>query len=94
VVASQTRRQRLLVELDGPRHLEPVRELASIAQRALEDAADAGRPAVGREHPGSLAERRLVADVLPVQARELGDPVAGIVGVEPVDGALHQIDWR
>jgi hypothetical protein len=39
--------------------------------------------------PGGFPEGRLVPDVLGVKARQLGNPRAVLVAVEPRHGAMH-----
>src|SRR5207249_3916498 len=65
--------------------------LAETAERALDLPAHEASAAFGREHPGALLERRLVADVLSVAARQIGDPGAGLVrvGAEGEDASAH-----
>jgi len=64
--------------------------LAPIAANAVELAAEPAVAALGRHGPRPELKRRLVPDVLAVAARELGDPVTGVVPMEPDDRALHR----
>ncbi len=59
----------------------------AIAVRALDRGADPRGAAVLGEDPRTVEERRAMTDVLGVAARQLGDPVAGVVLVEPDDRA-------
>ena len=65
-------------------------QLAPITERAIEQLADALAPLVGVFDPRRLREGRVVPDVLSVQARQLGDPVAFVVASEPGHGAVHR----
>jgi len=70
---------------------EAVGQLGAVAQRAVERLTD---PA-GALHlvldPGCLPERRIVPDVLAVQARELGHPVALVIETEAGHRAVHAL---
>src|SRR5687767_15179718 len=52
-----------------------------VTPRTLHLRADEPRPTLLRQHPRPLLERRLVAHVLRVPAREVGDPRAGFIQV-------------
>jgi hypothetical protein len=95
VLALQRGGQRVLIE--GPRgadELEAIGKLGTVTERALEGQADVLTAAVGGLHPRTVPERRAVPDVLSVQARQLGDPVAVVVLVEAVDRPEHEVRRR
>jgi hypothetical protein len=88
---AQARRERVGVEgAGGASEDEPLGELEAVAERALERRPEAtgSTGAGGGPLPGP--DRRTMADVLAVEARQLGDPVALVVLVEPLDPALHR----
>jgi len=60
-----------------------------VAQRALEQLADAASSFLVILDPRRVPERGIMPDVLRVQAGELGDPVALVVAAEADHGALH-----
>jgi hypothetical protein len=68
---------------------EAGRLAALFAEPAVERRPESSAPAFGFEDPRPLVERRLMADVLPVPAGELGDPVAALVLVVADDRALQ-----
>ena len=68
---------------------EAGRLAALFAQPAAERRSESLAPALGVEDPRSLVEGRLMADVLPMAAGELGDPVAALVLVIAEDRALQ-----
>lgn len=64
-------------------------KLVPIAQYAVQWRPDLGRAFRFVENPRAKLEGRFVADVLVVPARELSDPVAGLVTVKAGDYSLH-----
>ncbi|HKD20083.1 MAG TPA: hypothetical protein VKG23_19690 [Thermoanaerobaculia bacterium] len=60
-----------------------------VAKTAIEKFAESFSPAFGIEDPRAQLERRLVAHVPMVAARELGDPLALLVLVVADDRTLH-----
>jgi hypothetical protein len=73
---------------------EARRFAALLAEPALERRAKVLLPAFGVQYPRSGEERRLVADVLPMAAGELGDPLVPGVELEADDCALHRLSVR
>ncbi len=69
-------------DLGGAHDREPVGQLGSVAQRAVQGGTDASGPPGVVEDPRCCAERGIVTDVLAVQARELRHPVASVVAVD------------
>ena len=61
----------------------------AIAERTFERRSEPFSPPFFLDDPRAYLERRFVAHVLPMAARELGDPVSDLVLVEPDDRALH-----
>ena len=73
----------------GASEVQPGRELGAVAERAVGVAPEALLAAGVGQHPRADLERRTVADVLAVQARELRHPLAGVVLVEAGDAPQH-----
>jgi hypothetical protein len=65
-----------------------------VAEAALERRAEVLSPTLGLQDPRSEVERRLVAHVLLMAARELGDPLALCVQMEAEDRPLHPVRVR
>jgi hypothetical protein len=87
---AEVRRDRELVpDLAGSHDTETFWELGPVAQWAVQRCTYAGRAFGLLEHPWRKAERRRVADVLGMQAGQLGDPVAGVVLDETHDRSPH-----
>ena len=83
--------QCLGIERTGrPHDPEVAGKLGAIAQRAVQLAADALAPLDIVEHPGPLVKRRPVADVLAVEARQVGDPITIVILAEGDDASTHQ----
>jgi hypothetical protein len=84
---------RAAVEHDPAVRADEVREArglaALVAEPALERRPDSPAPTLVVEHPRLGEERRPVAHVPLVAARELGDPVAFCVLVKADDRPLH-----
>jgi hypothetical protein len=74
----------------GSGQTEALRKLGTIAERAIERRSDLRRSTLDMDDPRSELEWRLVPYVLVVPARQLGDPVALLVEVEPRDRAFHR----
>ena len=74
----------------GSGQTEALRKLGTIAERAIERRSDLRRSTLDMDDPRSELERRLVPYVLVVPARQLGDPVALLVEVEPRDLSFHR----
>lgn len=74
---------------DSPQNAQAFGELIVVAKGAVEGRTDVTGSPGGVEHPGPLPERRLVPNVLVVEAGQLRDPVTIAIGVEPVNGADH-----
>lgn len=84
-------RQRLSIERTrSPNDYEVARKLRTITQRAVQLAADTLAPLDVVEHPCPVVKRRSVADVLAMQARQLGDPVAHVILAEGGDPSTHR----
>jgi hypothetical protein len=64
---------------------------ALVAEETVERRADSLLTPLRLEHPRLGEERRPVADVLPMAAGELGDPLALVVLVEADDRPLHGV---
>ncbi len=64
---------------------------SAVAERAVELRSDPSRPLGLIQDPWALLKGRAMADVLVVKARQLGDPVAVLVLMEPDDGPLHAL---
>jgi len=60
-----------------------------VAADAIEFAAKPSLPAFLRRCPQAHAERRLMADVLPMPARQIGHPISMFVLVEADDLLFH-----
>jgi hypothetical protein len=92
VGGAQTRRQRVSLERSGcPGEAESFGQLGPVAEGAVELRSDPTGPLRLVEDPWPVLEGRLMADVLVVQTRQLGDPVAVLVLMEPDDGPLHAL---
>ena len=92
VSVAQTGRQGVGVERPGcPGKVESFGQLSPVAERTVELRADLSRPLGLVHYPWPLLERRLMPDVLVVQARQLGHPVASLVLMEPDDRTLHPL---
>jgi hypothetical protein len=88
VITPETSGHRPCVErASGADDVQPVRELGSVTQRAVQFGADSALAAGGRRHPRAVEERRAVPDMLAVQAFQLRDPVAVGILVEAGDRA-------
>ena len=74
----------------GSGQTEALWKLGTIAERAIERRSDLRRSTLDMDDPRSELERRLVAYVLVVPARQFGDPVALLVEVEPRDRSFHR----
>ena len=74
----------------GTGQTEALRKLGTIAERAIERRSDLRRSTLDMDDPRSELERRLVPYVLVVPARQLGDPVALLVEVEPRNRSFHR----
>lgn len=61
-----------------------------IAAGAVQLAAQFASAAFFRRHPQAYAERRLVADVLPVPAHQIGHPIAVLVQMKSDDLLLQR----
>ena len=79
----------LVPDLGGAHHFEAVGQLGPVAERAVQVGPDAGSAAGFVEDPRRQAEGRVVADVLAMEAREVGDPGPIVVLVEADDGPPH-----
>ena len=73
----------------GSGQTETLWKLGTIAERAIERRSDRRRSTLDMGDPRSELERRLVAYVLVVPARQFGDPVTLLVEVEPRDRSFH-----
>jgi hypothetical protein len=75
----------------GAHHVREARSLAAlVAETAFERRPDPVAASFGLEYPRSHLERRAVAGVASVTARELDHPFAGLVEAEADDLAPHQ----
>ena len=74
----------------GSGQTEALRKLGTIAERAIERRSDLRRSTLDMDDPRSELERRPVPYVLVVPARQLGDPVAPLVEVEPRGRSFHR----
>ncbi len=79
----------LVPDFAGSHDAETLWELGPVAERAVQRCSDSGGPFGLLEHPWRKAERRRVANVLRMQARQLGDPVAVVVLDETHDRSPH-----
>jgi hypothetical protein len=61
-----------------------------VAAGAIELAAEPSLPAFLRRCPQANAERRLMADVLPMPARQIGHPISAFVLMKTDDCLLQQ----
>jgi hypothetical protein len=66
-----------------------VRGRSLFARFAVEDLAETAGAPLLRDHPWPADERRLMADVLPVPAGQVGDPVAMLILMETDDRLPH-----
>ncbi len=95
VSGTQTGRQRVGLERPGcPGKAESLGQLGPVAEGAVEFRSEPSRPLGLVEDPWPLLEGRPMADVLGVQARQLGDPVAVFVLMKPDDGPLHALSLQ
>jgi hypothetical protein len=60
-----------------------------VAADAIEFAAEPSLPAFLRRRPHANAERRLMADVLPMPARQVGHPISVFVLMKTDDLLFH-----
>ena len=87
---AQRRGKALLVEGPcHPRHTKAEGKLGAIAERAFELGTDVGGATELGQHPAPLRERRTVANVLAVEARQFGHPVTIVILAEAHDAAQH-----
>src|SRR5262245_31390796 len=90
VIAAQSGRQRRLVErTGGTNDDETVGKFRSIAEWAVEDAADVFGTSFRGLHPCSRKQRRSMSNVLAVKALEFGDEVSDVVLPKADDLAIH-----
>lgn len=75
---------------DSSDHGEAVGELGAVAERTLDCGPDVTGPRPGIGDPSPLLKRRMVADVLVVEAGQFRHPLSGVVGMEGNDGADHR----
>lgn len=85
------RHRRLVERSGGAGDRQPVRELGALAEGTVERSAGVLATALLGLNPGAIPERWPVADVLVVEAVELGHPVPDVVLVEPVDRPDHAV---
>src|SRR5215212_7313903 len=92
MVPSQPRWKCLLVErASRPQDVQTVGNLRPIARRAGDLRPDTTRSSGLGEEPPMVAERRLVADVLAMQTRQVGDPFTSVVQTETDDSTQHDL---
>jgi hypothetical protein len=68
---------------------EAVWELGAVTQGAVQRGSNAPRALSVVQHPRGTSKRRIVANVLAVEAIEMCDPVAGVVSAESEDRPFH-----
>jgi hypothetical protein len=69
--------------------LQAVGHLGSITEGAVEVGTDSVRASIRRHYPWTFPERGLVSHMLPVQARQLSDPLAVVVLMKTLDRSKH-----
>ena len=89
VTPQSWRQTRFIERSSGVRDNETVRQLSSVAERAIKRCPDVLAASLGSFHPGQRVKRRTMSNVLPVMAAKLSHPVIHFVLSEPGDLALH-----
>jgi hypothetical protein len=69
--------------------VQAVGHLGSITEGAVEVGTDSFRAPIRGHYPWTFPERRLVSHMLPVQARQLSDPLAVVVLMKTLDRSKH-----
>ena len=62
-----------------------------IALLATQGGADELLPAFSRDHPGPVHPRRIMANVLPVAAVQIGHPIQSFILLKTNDPAFHAV---
>jgi hypothetical protein len=90
VIAPERRRQCFGVKrARRARHHKSIRELGAVAERTVDVRVEMRGASLFGGRPRPVSERRLVTDVLVVEAGQLGDPITLVVLMKADDGSPH-----
>lgn len=78
-----------MTEAANPRIIVVIRSLRDVAQHAVERRPEVSGTGGLCQNPGTVAQRRIVANMLGVPALELRDPVPLSVLVKTGDASIH-----
>lgn len=84
------RRNAVLVEWSrGSDDVQAGGQLSPITEGAVQVRPDSSRPAILRQHPGTIPERGAVTNMLAVETGQVSHPVGVVILIEGVDPAKH-----
>jgi len=92
---AKPRWHRVFVELrSGSNDVPARRQFGAIARPTVQGLAEHRRSTFGRQYPGPVVQRSLVAHVMTVATGQFGDPIASVVLAVSDDRSLHPLTVR